>query len=647
MDSTSRHSMSNYDISFKNDYQNDTSMIKSVTSVAASIWSDVASQGSDNSSVTSDLSTNQLSPPFPIIKTTSSVEKIQPVQSYSSYQFLVPHDVQQCQRYRKESLDKHIRLDSKVTDHGIETSTYVDSLVDFSAQIIETIWHLSSAPSRIGNREVLPLRKFVQETLRRSRTSYSTLQVALYYLILIKPHIARQEYLPEKIRKVETSRALQCGRRVFLSALILASKYLQDRNYSARAWSKISGLGVSEINQNEVAFLIAVNWQLHITDTVYRRWIGIISKYTSMPTSNKMARKKPCGKISSDWKSIILGLSPQLDNLDKLEKNPLNDFISSPHQSYLSSVNLTPSLVSDQERTSSTSIFYTSKFLEPTPSPSYPISKLAPTFELLPTPKMTPQFSSLNNPALTDASYESKNQLSDQFGKIGPASAPLTFVDKQMPALSGYLPLLHNSHYHPINLSPVPSRSSTEFSCSDNLPTNLSSLTPLTPSCWSLLLRDNPNPCYSRQQNFSKEQPLISNAANPMGKKFPFRSSTDIEIESGRKVFKKPFLDHCLNRDRTEVCCSARNKEITRVLGLPRDLDLPTCQSMSAVSVFIDNQTHQQHSIPTSKLPQEIKKRPISNFYVPLFQSFDKISDLQDDPVSSRSRKRVCYALRR
>jgi hypothetical protein len=37
-------------------------------------------------------------------------------------------------------------------------------------------------------------------------------------------------------------RAKQCGRRMFLAALILSSKSLQDRNYSARAWSKISGL---------------------------------------------------------------------------------------------------------------------------------------------------------------------------------------------------------------------------------------------------------------------------------------------------------------------------------------------------------------------------------------------------------------------
>ncbi|CAJ0829500.1 3967_t:CDS:2 [Entrophospora sp. SA101] len=36
-----------------------------------------------------------------------------------------------------------------------------------------------------------------------------------------------------------------CGRRMFLASLIIASKYLQDKNYSNTAWSKICGLQTS------------------------------------------------------------------------------------------------------------------------------------------------------------------------------------------------------------------------------------------------------------------------------------------------------------------------------------------------------------------------------------------------------------------
>ncbi|PTB70555.1 hypothetical protein BBK36DRAFT_1174670 [Trichoderma citrinoviride] len=198
---------------------------------------------------------------------------------------------------------------------------FVDSLVDSSTQIVEAIWPLSSAPCRPepGNRTVLPLRTFIQETLRRSRTSYSTLQVALYYLILIKPHVPKRGFTVEQYEDRYADRALQCGRRMFLAALILASKYLQDRNYSARAWSKISGLNVQEINQNEVAFLLAVNWKLHITDDVFQRWTEIVLKHTPPPPPpSPGALSQTFTQQTLEWKQVILRLDPDLTNIEGL-----------------------------------------------------------------------------------------------------------------------------------------------------------------------------------------------------------------------------------------------------------------------------------------------------------------------------------------
>ncbi|KAK2075251.1 hypothetical protein P8C59_009394 [Phyllachora maydis] len=165
---------------------------------------------------------------------------------------------------------------------------FVDNLVASSTHIVETIWPTSSVPCRreAGSAGVLPLRTFIQETLRRSKTSYSALQVALYYLVLIKSHVPHRDFTMEQPDDCYASRAIQCGRRMFLAALILSSKYLQDRNYSARAWSKISGLNVQEINQNEMAFLLAINWKLHITEEVYNRWIECVMRFTpSQPPS--------------------------------------------------------------------------------------------------------------------------------------------------------------------------------------------------------------------------------------------------------------------------------------------------------------------------------------------------------------------------
>ncbi|KAI9818726.1 MAG: hypothetical protein M1826_001314 [Phylliscum demangeonii] len=183
---------------------------------------------------------------------------------------------------------------------------FVDGLVDSAAQIIEVIWPLANvaragrgAGAGGGARGVLPLKTFVQETLRRSRTSYSTLQVALYYLISIKSRVPAIDFTQEQPDASPATRALQCGRRMFLAALILASKYLQDRNYSARAWSKISGLSVHEVNVNERTFLAAIHWRLHVPEPTFQRWTDLILKYTAATPPSGPAITPPSSLASS------------------------------------------------------------------------------------------------------------------------------------------------------------------------------------------------------------------------------------------------------------------------------------------------------------------------------------------------------------
>ncbi|KAI9809254.1 MAG: hypothetical protein M1825_002545 [Sarcosagium campestre] len=180
---------------------------------------------------------------------------------------------------------------------------FVDSLVDSATQLVQIIWPLSVIASRcdstLGAKGVLPLRIFIQETLRRSGTSYSTLQVALYYLVMIKPHVPKRDFTMEQTDDAHCARALQCGRRMFLAALMLASKYLQDRNYSARAWSKISGLSTQEINSNEMTFLTIINWRLHIPESVFQRWTDMVLDFIPSPPSVPLPSASPARGHSS------------------------------------------------------------------------------------------------------------------------------------------------------------------------------------------------------------------------------------------------------------------------------------------------------------------------------------------------------------
>lgn len=293
---------------------------------------------------------------------------------------------------------------SLVNQEGRKTR-FVDNLVDSSAQIVEAIWPISSTPCRVdsGSRSTLSLRTFIQETLRRSRTSYYTLQVALYYLILVKPHVQECDFPLEQPDNGLAYRALQCGRRMFLAALILASKYLQDRNYSARAWSRISGLNTAEINQNEMALLKAVNFRLHITDAVFQRWTDIVLRYTPNDGPDPdVSSKRATPEQAERWKSIVLKLEPDLANITDIEPCLARSTIvrtAIEPSSY--------TFGSSSNESTPTTKYFAPNVLEPCPLSPFGPSKSAPALGLLPTPRMTPQSTGFNTPAASATPFTS------------------------------------------------------------------------------------------------------------------------------------------------------------------------------------------------------------------------------------------------
>ncbi|KAK4049474.1 PHO85 cyclin-5 [Microbotryomycetes sp. JL221] len=216
--------------------------------------------------------------------------------------------------------------------HIATKDRFVAGLVGASVLAIESIWGSSPVDATSTEAGVLPIQWFVKEVLRRSRTSCSTLQLALYYLHKsrrdIRDAVARADASREECSKLEQkikadrdaaqklddsypsppmspisdagtlssteliqdrlasllecqTSPILCGRRMFLAALIAASKYLQDRNYSNRAWSRISGLPVNEINSNERAFLTLVGFDLHLGAAEFRKWTERLASLTT------------------------------------------------------------------------------------------------------------------------------------------------------------------------------------------------------------------------------------------------------------------------------------------------------------------------------------------------------------------------------
>ncbi|OTB05035.1 hypothetical protein M426DRAFT_57764 [Hypoxylon sp. CI-4A] len=468
-----------------------SSIASSASSSATSVWSETSSQSSDDTTISACNSDSSEQ-----CDTYSSYTRLtRPIQSDVSCRRISSStcwSVQSQQPDVPQELRQNPRRTSATTRTGCPPPlvrqsdrkvNFVDSLVDSSTQIVEAIWPLSSVFHRqeLGSKAVLPLRTFIQETLRRSRTSYSTLQVALYYLILIKPHVPKHDFTMEQPDDIHTNRVLQCGRRMFLAALILASKYLQDRNYSARAWSKISGLATQEINQNEMAFLVAVNWKLHITDEVFKRWTEIVLKYT--PSQPPSAGSLPCSQISEqqnqDWRNLILKLEPELENIvDLIPLSPLvakmRDTTPVPSVPALTPPADSPSYPNDPPTPKTYSMPYV---LEPTPTPAtvHTPGRLAPALGLLPTPRLTPQSIGFSTPAASAASCLLSNKGSMGFAMAQAANISATQNLDRWPGSISSSPLSYISTRRSSLANSISTASSPESMISDSSRTSRSS----------------------------------------------------------------------------------------------------------------------------------------------------------------------------
>ncbi|KAI8381290.1 uncharacterized protein BYT42DRAFT_565993 [Radiomyces spectabilis] len=168
---------------------------------------------------------------------------------------------------------------------------YVEALVDTNALAVESIWY--STNLQCTRTAVVPLRTFIQEVLKRSRTTYSTLQTALFYLIRAQPaivaHLHHQEYNQTKDdRQGQWEDAyISCGRRMFLASLVVASKFVQDKTYRNSAWAKIAGLPVAEINAAERIFLQLIDYRLYIAQSTFEQWHHLLHVHVEARTQNQ------------------------------------------------------------------------------------------------------------------------------------------------------------------------------------------------------------------------------------------------------------------------------------------------------------------------------------------------------------------------
>lgn len=156
-------------------------------------------------------------------------------------------------------------------------------IADTNALVIETMWYNTNTSPSSRQAAVVSLRTFIQEVLKRSRTTYSTLQTALFYLFRSQPAITAHLRQQAQHDKWEGT-YINCGRRMFLASLVVASKFVQDKTYRNSAWAKIAGLPVAEINAAERIFLTLVDYRLFISQTTFEQWHHLLHVHVEAKT---------------------------------------------------------------------------------------------------------------------------------------------------------------------------------------------------------------------------------------------------------------------------------------------------------------------------------------------------------------------------
>ncbi|CAM0141171.1 PHO85 cyclin-5 [Umbelopsis sp. WA50703] len=153
-------------------------------------------------------------------------------------------------------------------------SQYVDGLVSTTAFILTSIW---PSPHN-SNKPIASLPKFLHHLLSHSRTTHSTLQLALLYLFRIKPAVMAAD------KGQDNAEYISCGRRIFLACLMTAHKYLMDRTYKNVAWAKVSGLPIAEVNRAERVVLELLDWRLGVAPDAWDQWCKMIEIHVQLRT---------------------------------------------------------------------------------------------------------------------------------------------------------------------------------------------------------------------------------------------------------------------------------------------------------------------------------------------------------------------------
>ncbi|KAJ7868170.1 hypothetical protein B0H13DRAFT_2253842 [Mycena leptocephala] len=153
----------------------------------------------------------------------------------------------------------------------------IDYVVACVADTVDYAFGQPSAPPS----QLPSFTRFVATTLSYADVASPTLLVALVYIARARPHLS-------------IALAQWARERVFLGALIVASKYTQDSTLKNAHWSLVSGVfGTGDIGRIEREFLEVLDWELGVREgdvLVFHE--GLVAAASGSTVSAKAAKSR-------------------------------------------------------------------------------------------------------------------------------------------------------------------------------------------------------------------------------------------------------------------------------------------------------------------------------------------------------------------
>jgi len=151
---------------------------------------------------------------------------------------------------------------------------------------------LSSIPF-YGSSAIVSLPIFqstILDLVSRSRASFSALVLSLKYManFAVIETSAATAATPRALPTVYTTdpRVLY---RLYVAALMTATKYLEDNTFTNKAWSEIALVPLHELNHTEMSFLLRLKFEIHVAEGDYSKWLASLLDFATSKNSVAVA----------------------------------------------------------------------------------------------------------------------------------------------------------------------------------------------------------------------------------------------------------------------------------------------------------------------------------------------------------------------